>query len=807
MNIIENKNLTTSKMSNESEIIDHGDIVLKEFIDKNRLLWLLSNLEKDDKNLSKLKNIKKSLIFDNKKSCWFHNVNYSKNEHGRLFAKGASLQNVSSMIRNTLIFNICLDIDIKNASYSLLLEDAKKNNISLKYVEEYYFNRDEKLKEIMEFYNVSRSNAKELFIYCISCVEKNNKKKYNVFNAWKLQNKLNKSNLKIESFINNLFNEICNYASIVQKPDSVTFLNYIFDLEINILLYIKKLLPNYKTCFNTLIHDGGLILKNENTNDNMINEINNKLKEDYKYVEICFKPFENYYEIDDNLNNNNTDYLDSIDKLIKNVVIFSNTGSVAELFKERYSSFIKSTGCKKERAFFIYENHRWVLDKSGEVYIRKYIKLINNDLKDIQKELFDVLNKDNGNEKLEKFKQELDKTISKLDSNTFIKQSIEHISAEIYEDDFFDKLDINPYLLGFDNGVYDLEKNEFRDGRPEDLVSFTTGYDYTDCNDEDYTLLNKLIEQILYIEDERTFYLKMLSTMLLGKNIQGLFINIGNGANGKSLIASILFKALGNYICKVNNTIISDAIKTGANPEIANINKKRGVIIQEPNKKMKLNISTIKELTGGAGEIKARKLFSNNDDVINFGTYFVESNDYLTFDGEFKNDMARRINNIKFRSTYITDINKVDEENHIYLANSKYENAEWIDKMKMPLMKILLNYFQEFKKDDYKIIRSETIENNNNEYVSNSTDFDKLINDIIEKSDDKSDYVKVLDLYNNNKDKFYKNCNIKVKKDFIQIIEKHPIYGPNYRIKSNGIRHIIRGFKYIDDESNESDEE
>ena len=814
MNIIgTQKNLTVSKMQNQTnqtngEFLDYGDIVLKEFIDKNRLLWLLKHLDKDDKNLSKLKNIKKGLIFDDKKKCWFHNVNYSKDQHGRLYAKGSNLQNIGSKIRNTLIFNMCLDIDIKNASFSLLLEDAKDKNISLKYVEEYYNNRDEKLKQVMDFYNVERSIAKQLFIFCISCVEKNTKtKKYDLVKYWKLTYQIDKSNTTIENFIDNLFNEICNYANTIQKPNNLKFINYIFDLEIKVLLNIKNILPEFKTTFNCLIHDGGLILKNELTDDKMINEINDKLKEQYSFIQICFKPFDNYYQIDETNENNNTDFINSIDILIRDIIFNSNTESVAELFKERYNSFIKSSGNKKERAFFIYENHRWVLDKSGDVYIRKYIKLINNDLKDIQKELINLLKNDNENEELVLFKKSLDKSIKNLGNNTFIKQCIEHISAEIYEDDFFDKLDINPYLLGFDNGIYDLEKNEFRNGTPEDMVSYSVGYDYTDCNNEDYELLNKLIEQILYIEDERTFYLKMLSTMLFGRNIQGLFINIGNGANGKSLIASILFKSLGNYICKVNNTIIADAIKTGANPEIANINKKRGVIIQEPNKKAKLNISTIKELTGGAGEIKARKLFSNNDDVVNFGTYFVESNDYLTFDGEFKNDMSRRINNIKFRSTYITDINKVDEENHIYLANSKYENAEWIDKMKMPLMKILLNYFQEFKKDDYKIIRPETIENNNNEYVSNSTDFDKLINDMIEKTDDKNDIVKILDLYNYNKDKFYKHCNIKVKKDFIDIISKHPIYGPNYILKSNSVRHIIRGFKPIEDDEDEDHED
>ena len=46
--------------------------------------------------------------------------------------------------------------------------------------------------------------------------------------------------------------------------------------------------------------------------------------------------------------------------------------------------------------------------------------------------------------------------------------------------DFFDKLDTERDLIGFDNGVYDLEKGEFRKATSKDMISLTTKYDYTD---------------------------------------------------------------------------------------------------------------------------------------------------------------------------------------------------------------------------------------------------------------------------------------------------------------------------------------
>jgi hypothetical protein len=46
--------------------------------------------------------------------------------------------------------------------------------------------------------------------------------------------------------------------------------------------------------------------------------------------------------------------------------------------------------------------------------------------------------------------------------------------------DFINNLDSNPYLFGCENGVIDLTNGfEFRDGKPDDMVSLSCGIHYS----------------------------------------------------------------------------------------------------------------------------------------------------------------------------------------------------------------------------------------------------------------------------------------------------------------------------------------
>lgn len=90
---------------------------------------------------------------------------------------------------------------------------------------------------------------------------------------------------------------------------------------------------------------------------------------------------------------------------------------------------------------------------------------------------------------------------------------------------------------------------------------------------------------------------------------QVMFILLGNGRNGKSVLLNILNEVFGSYAMNIQPQTI--AIKSGAqsaNQDIARLKGARFVTTTEPNRGMKLDEGTVKQITGG-DTVTARFLY------------------------------------------------------------------------------------------------------------------------------------------------------------------------------------------------------
>lgn len=174
-------------------------------------------------------------------------------------------------------------------------------------------------------------------------------------------------------------------------------------------------------------------------------------------------------------------------------------------------------------------------------------------------------------------------------------------------------MDSNQHLLGFENGVYDLKKAEFRDGRPEDYISISTGNDYMEFDQEDDVIgeIYTFMSQIFTNAEVREYVFVLFSSFLLGQNVEQKFhIFTGGGGNGKTCLIDLFEMSFGEYCCKLPITLLTQKRPaSGApNPELARARAARFASMQEPGEHERLNIGYMKELTGG-DKIMVRGLF------------------------------------------------------------------------------------------------------------------------------------------------------------------------------------------------------
>ena len=361
------------------------------------------------------------------------------------------------------------------------------------------------------------------------------------------------------------------------------------------------------------------------------------------------------------------------------------------------------------------------------------------------------------------------------------------------------------YLFGFNNIVYDLEKEEFRKYKYDDYISITCGYDWREPTEQEIITVLNLIISIMPIEEERQTFLEILSTSLEGRCLEKFIIYNGNGGNGKGLVNDLLLNMLGNYGMIGNNSILFENNKTGSNPEKANIHKKRYVVFREPPEKNKFENSVIKELTGG-GIFSARTHHEKTCEKELNLTMIVECNKRPLFSEEPKQSETRRIIDIYFRSSFVSDESLIDPDKYIYMANQLYKTKEFQNKHCFALFKILIDIHKNYKKNNYILNIAQTIKDRTNSYLELSCNILQWFKDNYELTDEKNNYIKIKDIYQNfccseymiNLSKSEKNKYNK--KYFHEYFETNIFFKKYYCERYNDIRNVIRYWKLRNNE-------
>lgn len=255
-------------------------------------------------------------------------------------------------------------------------------------------------------------------------------------------------------------------------------------------------------------------------------------------------------------------------------------------------------------------------------------------------------------------------------SNTNDKKNIMTEAKELFYDPLFlEKLDTNPYLLCFKNGVIDFKEKIFRKGQPEDNISLSTGIDYIPLDpvkhkqtmDEINDFMNKL-----FPEKELCRYMwEHLASTLCGTTSNQTFnMYIGVGSNGKSALTELMSKVLGKYYGVVPTTLVTEKRGKvgGLTPEIVELKGLRYAVMQEPSKTDVINEGMMKQLTSGKDPLQGRAPYMPQ--TVSFIPQFklvvacnalmgVKANDHGTW---------RRIRVVPFKALFTTNPVEGDKE-------------------------------------------------------------------------------------------------------------------------------------------------
>lgn len=191
------------------------------------------------------------------------------------------------------------------------------------------------------------------------------------------------------------------------------------------------------------------------------------------------------------------------------------------------------------------------------------------------------------------------------------------------------EFDQNPNLFNCQNGTLNLETRGFQDHNPADLLTQVSGTEYdpeATCERWDRFMREITCED----ETQEVFLQKALGYALSGNTSRECFFILygATSRNGKGTLMETIMKMMGDYgKTAVPQTIAQQAnARAGAPSEdIARLAGARFVNISEPDKKMQLDSSLIKRMTG-RDTIAARYLNENTFEYTPQYTIFINTN-------------------------------------------------------------------------------------------------------------------------------------------------------------------------------------
>lgn len=569
----------------------------------------------------------------------------------------------------------------------------------------------------------------------------------------------------------------------------------------------KKRATDYRTWFNTgnvlfaissTLYDKFIEFSKKNMRKYKENTVscesiwNNAKKYTKSYGDNPISTLKYWARID-----NSEKYYDIMKEIFDPIFGEAETGTHVDIASVIYEFYKDRFVCvdKKRNFWYEFQDHKWVPIESAysleniisEEFRKKFIGYCLDKLKEAHD------NDTNLKDYLVKKYNKLYKIGDKLGDMGFLSNIIKACANKFMDTKFESKLNMNIYLLGFDNGVYDLKEGFFRDGIPTDMISISVGYNYEELNDDDERVkfVIDYFNKIQVDKEMREYILTFIASMLRGEPDQKFHVWTGTGKNGKSSTTEFLKHTFGEYYGTLPTSYLTKPRKdsSGASPELACLPYCRVVVSQEPEPDDKIYVGKMKEITGG-DSIPARALYGDQFSYKPQFSIILPCNDPPTIPSN-EEAVWRRLRGTPFKTKFVKSKKDIKTKYNIIGDGTLREKLK---EMAPALMWYVLKYYYPiYEKGSngvkYDIYEPEQVLECTKEYQKDSDVYMEFIENqlvITNNSEDKEQISFIYSLFSEWYSTSY-SSKPPPRKNFIKYmskngykIDKHNVYGITY---------------------------
>ena len=540
---------------------------------------------------------------------------------GRLvsLSKG-SLERVKKIYRHSLCAKLYFDIDMVNAQPVILSQLAKRYDVDVKNLQYYTDNREEVLQKMVDYYKISREDAKEWIIKCL-------------FGAKIPELKFLREELEsLASILGTKYPVVFNLVDELRDENKIgTFLAYVAQTEeCKCLLAMNRFFESVGRTVGVLAYDGCMVLRIENETEfpqDLLSKCEEYIFQSTNYkIKLAIK---NMKQADEFAIGPSVFYKEEIDD------------------KYMTQKFINSMGNKikhdTKKGILIYDDKtgRWYHDDKDIRHI-----IVASDL--IEYVLDGVVNYSG-------FVQKQDLIIKQLPSLVNPENFVETATIK----------SIGKLL--FSNGIYDMVTKIFTESFDSTIYfSGSIPFKFPSRNPEIEAHVNKIFFEDPFLENEKEvgIYFKKLIARGIGGyyNDKTIVISVGSSDSGKSKLFSVLQDIFATT-CGTFNMNAFRYQKNSAQDEakknswILQFYDKRCAFGSETSKLGIFDSNTLKTVVSGGDRIVVRSNFVDEFTVYNMATLFLACNDIPTF---FPLDTAicNRIKLIEYKLTFVQNPTK-----------------------------------------------------------------------------------------------------------------------------------------------------